>query len=60
MLQLEDPREFEKEEVVSIYELIEHPDYNYCIGDIIVRLPSVTKLLEVSGVIESSIDDKMY
>ena len=59
MLQLKDHRGFDKEEVVSVYELIEHPDYNYCIGDIVIRLPSVAELLEVSGVIESSVDDKV-
>ncbi|KAM1382702.1 probable ubiquitin-conjugating enzyme E2 23 [Malus sylvestris] len=34
----EDPREFEKEEVVSVYELEGHPDYDYCYGDVVVRL----------------------
>lgn len=33
---------FEKEEVVSVYELIEHPDFDYCLGDVVIRLsPSV-------------------
>ncbi|MCO5586184.1 hypothetical protein L7F22_040123 [Adiantum nelumboides] len=33
---------FEKEEVVSAYELIEHPDFDYCLGDVVIRLsPSV-------------------
>ncbi|XWS62629.1 hypothetical protein CRYUN_Cryun06bG0027400 [Craigia yunnanensis] len=35
----EDPREFDKEEIVSVYELEEHPDYDYCYGDVVVRLP---------------------
>ncbi|XP_022725187.1 probable ubiquitin-conjugating enzyme E2 23 isoform X2 [Durio zibethinus] len=35
----EDPREFEKEEIVSVYELEAHPDYDYCYGDVVVRLP---------------------
>lgn len=35
------PCEFEREEVVSVYEIAEHPDYNYCIGDIVIRLPYV-------------------
>ncbi|XXG40368.1 hypothetical protein AAC387_Pa01g1103 [Persea americana] len=37
----EDPREFDKEEVVSVYELDEHPDYDYCYGDVVVRLSPV-------------------
>lgn len=37
----EDPREFDKEEVVSVYELDEHPDYDYCYGDVVVRLAPV-------------------
>ncbi|VFQ78407.1 unnamed protein product [Cuscuta campestris] len=36
----EDLREFDKEEVVSVYELETHPDYDYCYGDVVVRLPS--------------------
>ncbi|GMJ03582.1 ubiquitin-conjugating enzyme 23, PHO2 FAMILY UBIQUITIN CONJUGATION ENZYME 2 [Hibiscus trionum] len=35
----EDPREFGKEEIVSVYELEGHPDYDYCYGDVVVRLP---------------------
>ncbi|XWS67724.1 hypothetical protein CRYUN_Cryun04dG0030000 [Craigia yunnanensis] len=35
----EDPREFDKEEIVSVYELEGHPDYDYCYGDVVVRLP---------------------
>ncbi|XP_052182196.1 probable ubiquitin-conjugating enzyme E2 23 [Diospyros lotus] len=38
----EDPREFEEEEVVSVYELEGHPDYDYCYGDVVVRLSPVT------------------
>ncbi|KAL8142529.1 hypothetical protein V2J09_015561 [Rumex salicifolius] len=34
----EDQREFDKEEIVSVYELDEHPDYDYCYGDVVVRL----------------------
>eukprot|EP00262_Sarcandra_glabra_P013852 TRINITY_DN391_c0_g1_i1.p1 TRINITY_DN391_c0_g1~~TRINITY_DN391_c0_g1_i1.p1 ORF type:complete len:968 (+),score=197.90 TRINITY_DN391_c0_g1_i1:469-3372(+) len=26
------------EEIVSAYELIEHPDYSYCLGDVVFRL----------------------
>ncbi|XVF00857.1 hypothetical protein REPUB_Repub04eG0038100 [Reevesia pubescens] len=35
----EDFREFDKEEIVSVYELEGHPDYDYCYGDVVVRLP---------------------
>ncbi|PIA27784.1 hypothetical protein AQUCO_07500005v1 [Aquilegia coerulea] len=38
----EDPREFDKEEVVSVYELERHPDYDYCYGDVVVRLTPVS------------------
>ncbi|KAL5995706.1 putative ubiquitin-conjugating enzyme E2 23 [Asimina triloba] len=38
----EDPREFDNEEVVSVYELDEHPDYDYCYGDVVVRLSPVS------------------
>ncbi|WCJ39907.1 ubiquitin-conjugating enzyme 23 [Euphorbia peplus] len=38
----EDPRQFDKEEIVSVYELEEHPDYDYAYGDVVVRLSPVT------------------
>lgn len=38
----EDFREFDNEEVVSVYELESHPDYDYCYGDVVVRLTPVT------------------
>ncbi|XP_077219554.1 ubiquitin-conjugating enzyme 23 isoform X2 [Tasmannia lanceolata] len=38
----EDPREFDNEEVMSVYELDDHPDYDYCIGDVVVRLSPVS------------------
>lgn len=34
----EEPREFSCCEVVSAYGLDEHPDYDYCYGDVVVRL----------------------
>jgi ubiquitin-conjugating enzyme E2 O len=37
----EDPKEFDKEEIVSVYELEGHPDYDYCYGDVVVRLSPV-------------------
>lgn len=43
----EDPREFEKEEVVSVYELEGHPDYDYCYGDVVVRLSPVFMPVEM-------------
>eukprot|EP00252_Welwitschia_mirabilis_P010976 TRINITY_DN2470_c0_g1_i2.p1 TRINITY_DN2470_c0_g1~~TRINITY_DN2470_c0_g1_i2.p1 ORF type:complete len:1036 (-),score=238.51 TRINITY_DN2470_c0_g1_i2:197-3304(-) len=30
--------EFIREEIVSLYELAEHPDYNFSIGDIVIRI----------------------
>lgn len=38
----EDPREFDKEEIVSVYELEGHGDYDYCYGDVVVRLSPVS------------------
>ncbi|XP_051146491.1 probable ubiquitin-conjugating enzyme E2 23 [Andrographis paniculata] len=38
----EDAREFDNEEVVSVYELEGHPDYDYCYGDVVVRLSPVS------------------
>ncbi|XP_062019608.1 probable ubiquitin-conjugating enzyme E2 23 [Rosa rugosa] len=49
----EDPREFDKEEVVSVYELEGHPDYDYCYGDVVVRLlPVSAQTASVSDLIE--------
>ncbi|KAL5227210.1 hypothetical protein ABZP36_015475 [Zizania latifolia] len=42
----EEPREIECNEIVSAYELDGHPDYDYCYGDVVVRLPSVSLPLE--------------
>ncbi|XP_028798561.1 probable ubiquitin-conjugating enzyme E2 23 isoform X2 [Neltuma alba] len=42
VVRAEDPKEFEKEEVVSVYELEGHPDYDYCYGDVVVRLLPVS------------------
>uniref|UniRef100_A0A2P2JDJ1 Uncharacterized protein MANES_04G071900 n=1 Tax=Rhizophora mucronata TaxID=61149 RepID=A0A2P2JDJ1_RHIMU len=38
----EDLREFDKEEIVSVYELEGHPDYDYSYGDVVVRLTPVS------------------
>ncbi|CAK9315302.1 unnamed protein product [Citrullus colocynthis] len=42
----EDPREFDIEETVSVYELEGHPDYDYCYGDVVVRLSPVSNSAE--------------
>ncbi|CAM6099354.1 unnamed protein product [Calypogeia fissa] len=42
----EEPREFESEEIVSVYELVEHPDYSYCLGDVVIRLISAPSSAE--------------
>lgn len=49
----EDPREFEKEEVVSVYELEGHPDYDYCYGDVVVRLSPVSASLQMDSGMKS-------
>lgn len=38
----DDLREFSSDEIVSVYELDEHPDYDYCYGDVVVRLSPVS------------------
>ncbi|XP_062200148.1 probable ubiquitin-conjugating enzyme E2 23 isoform X2 [Phragmites australis] len=42
----EEPKEIECNEIVSAYELDGHPDYDYCYGDVVVRLPSVSLPIE--------------
>lgn len=42
----EDPKEFAGDEIVSVYELEGHPDYDYCYGDVVVRLSPVSVLEE--------------
>ncbi|KAK7291383.1 hypothetical protein RIF29_06478 [Crotalaria pallida] len=49
----EDPREFDKEEVVSVYELEGHTDYYYCYGDVVVRLSPASVCIETASVGES-------
>ncbi|KAK8564355.1 hypothetical protein V6N12_036481 [Hibiscus sabdariffa] len=51
----EDPREFDKEEIVSVYELEGHPDYDYCYGDVVVRLPPAFPVQSVSVSEEGSL-----
>ncbi|MCI62517.1 ubiquitin-conjugating enzyme E2, partial [Trifolium medium] len=43
----DDPREFD-EEIVSVYELEGHPDYDYRYGDVVFRLSPVTVCSEAS------------
>lgn len=54
----EDPREFEKEEVVSVYELEGHPDYDYCYGDVVVRLSPVNVPAETPSGLDSAEEPK--
>jgi ubiquitin-conjugating enzyme E2 O len=42
----EEPKEIACNEIVSVYELDVHPDYDYCYGDIVVRLPPVKPVIE--------------
>ncbi|KAI4329785.1 hypothetical protein MLD38_028131 [Melastoma candidum] len=44
VVRAEDLREFDKAEIVSVYELEGHPDYDYCYGDVVVRLSPVSSL----------------
>ncbi|XP_044974445.1 probable ubiquitin-conjugating enzyme E2 23 isoform X1 [Hordeum vulgare subsp. vulgare] len=48
-LHSQEPRVIECTEVVSAYELDGHPDYDYCYGDVVVRLPSVSHPMESSN-----------
>lgn len=50
----EEPKEIECTEIVSAYELDGHPDYDYCYGDIVVRLPPVSPVIE-----STNSEDKM-
>lgn len=49
----EDPREFDKEEMVSVYELEGHPDYDYCYGDVVVRLSPISLLDTMDSFVHS-------
>ncbi|CAN1276418.1 Probable ubiquitin-conjugating enzyme E2 23 [Linum perenne] len=42
VVRAEDPREFDREEIVSVYELEGHADYDYSYGDVVVRLSPVS------------------
>lgn len=49
VVRAEDPKEFDREEIVSVYELEGHPDYDYCYGDVVVRLLPVSVSSETGG-----------
>ena len=40
----EDALKFDGDKVVSVYELAEHPNYNYFIGDIVIHLSPVSEI----------------
>ncbi|KAJ4749421.1 Ubiquitin-conjugating enzyme family protein [Rhynchospora pubera] len=43
-----------KEETVSAYELVEHPDFSFCVGEVVVRLvPSLDKVEEAKSGFDS-------
>ncbi|KAG6411978.1 hypothetical protein SASPL_124635 [Salvia splendens] len=50
---VEDPREFDKEEMVSVYELEGHPDYDYCYGDVVVRLSPISLPDQMDSLVHS-------
>ncbi|KAL9265212.1 putative ubiquitin-conjugating enzyme E2 23 [Drosera capensis] len=52
----EDPREFDKEDTVSVYELEGHPDYDYCHGDVVVRLSPASASVKLDNF--SSLEDQ--
>lgn len=47
----EDTGKFDGEELVSVYELAEHPDYDCFVGDIVIRLSPVSGEREVPGIV---------
>ncbi|XP_022875732.1 probable ubiquitin-conjugating enzyme E2 23 [Olea europaea var. sylvestris] len=49
----DDPREFDREEVVSVYELEGHPYYDHHYGDVVVRLSPVSVPGKMDSFIES-------
>ncbi|XP_058101031.1 probable ubiquitin-conjugating enzyme E2 24 [Magnolia sinica] len=44
------------EEIVSAYELIEHPDYSYCLGDVVFRLEASLHVTQTEGQTQSQED----
>lgn len=53
VVRAEDPREFDKEEMVSVYELEGHPDYDYCYGDVVVRLSPISLPAKMDSFVHS-------
>ena len=47
----EDALKFDGEEVVSVYELVENPYYNYFIADIVIRLSLVSETIEMPDIV---------
>ncbi|KAK1388502.1 putative ubiquitin-conjugating enzyme E2 23 [Heracleum sosnowskyi] len=56
----EDPKEFAGDEIVSVYELEGHPDYDYCYGDVVVRLSPVSVLEEMPSLEGFTEKSKQY
>ncbi|KAJ6402991.1 hypothetical protein OIU84_014995 [Salix udensis] len=54
----EDPHEFDKDEIVSVYELKTHPDYDYSYGDVVVRLSPVSVSDQTSSDLETNGESK--
>eukprot|EP01018_Ginkgo_biloba_P037258 Gb_41521 [translate_table: standard] len=57
-MRMEEIVKLSMEEVASVYELSEHPDYNYCIGDIVLRLYPFSKASEGSSIVHPLVVDK--
>ena len=47
----EDALKFDGDKVVSVYELAEHPNYNYFIGDIVICLSPVSKTTKIPNIV---------
>ncbi|TVU22119.1 hypothetical protein EJB05_31801, partial [Eragrostis curvula] len=56
LLHPEEPKEIQCNEIVSAYELDGHPDYDYCYGDVVVRLPSASVSSENKMELDKNVD----
>ncbi|KAG5247952.1 ubiquitin-conjugating enzyme [Salix suchowensis] len=54
----EDPHEFDKDEIISVYELKTHPDYDYSYGDVVIRLSPVSVSDQTSSDLETNGESK--